>query len=116
MFNENTGFVIGDGGLILKKDSVIKSLHVKQLVPVKLYPNPASDKATLSFVLNKQLNIAVQVTDEQGNILLTQSTKSFEKGAQQMSLFVGGLHRGVYQVNLLNDGTVLGNARMVIVR
>ena len=29
---------------------------------------------------------------------------------------VGGLHRGVYQVNLMNDGTVLGNARMVIVR
>jgi hypothetical protein len=85
-------------------------------VPVKLYPNPASDKATLSFVLNKQLNVAVQVTDERGNILLTQSAKSFEKGAQQISLSVAGLQRGVYQVNLLAKGVMLGNARLVIVR
>jgi len=116
MFNETTGYVVGDGGLILKKDSVIKSAQVKQLVPVKLYPNPASDKATLSFVLNKQLNVAVQVTDERGNILLTQSAKSFEKGAQQISLSVAGLQRGVYQVNLLAKGVMLGNARLVIVR
>jgi hypothetical protein len=116
MFNENTGFIVGAGGLILKRDSVVKNVQVKQILPVKLFPNPASDKATLSFVLNKQLNIAVQVTDERGNILLTRSAKSFNKGAQQISLVVAGLHRGVYQVNLVTDGAILGNARLIIVR
>lgn len=116
MFNENTGFVVGDGGLILKKDSVVKNVQVKQLMPVKLYPNPASDKATISFKLEKQTKIAVQVTDERGNILLNQTAKSFEKGAQQINLPVTSLYRGVYQVSLLAEGVIIGNARLVIVR
>jgi hypothetical protein len=116
MLNENTGYVVGDGGLILKKDSIIKTVQVKQLLPVKLFPNPVNDKATLDFQLDKALKISIQVTDERGNIVLTQNAKSFDKGAHQINLLVPGLHRGVYQVNLLANGTILGNARLIIVR
>lgn len=115
MFNENTGFVVGDGGLILKKDSMVKNVAAKQLL-VKLYPNPADDKATLSFTLEKQMKISVQVTDANGNIVLTKAAVSLEKGEQQLSLPSSNLQRGIYQVTLLSNGKVLGTTKLIIVR
>jgi len=83
---------------------------------VKLYPNPAIDKATISFNLEKQTKIAVQLMDANGNIVLKQASKTFDKGEQQIMLSVSKLQRGIYQLNLLSGGDVLGNTRLVIVR
>lgn len=116
MFNENTGFVVGEGGLILKKDSVVKNPATKQLLPVKLYPNPANDKATISFKLEKQMKISVQVTDANGVIVSTKAAINLEKGEQQIVVPVSNLQRGIYQVNLLSDGNVLGVTKLVVVR
>jgi photosystem II stability/assembly factor-like uncharacterized protein len=115
MMNENSGYAVGNGGLVLKRDTVSKNIYVKNMLAVKAYPNPATDKATLDFSIDKQLKILVQLVDERGNIVLTQPAKTFEKGRQQVGLNIAGLHRGLYQVNLVAGGKVIGNASLLIV-
>jgi hypothetical protein len=116
MVNESSGYAVGDGGLILKRDSVLKNVQPKQRVTIKLYPNPAIDKATISFNLEKETKIAVQVADANGNIILKQAAKTFDKGEQQIILVASKLQRGTYLVNLLEEGTVIGSSRLIIVR
>ncbi|QEC67327.1 T9SS type A sorting domain-containing protein [Panacibacter ginsenosidivorans] len=116
MISESTGYVVGDGGLIMKRDSVVKNTPIRQMLPVKLYPNPAHDKATVSFNLEKQSKISVQVTDASGNIVTTRPAIILEKGTQQIILPVASLQRGIYQVNLISEGVVVGNSRLIIVR
>lgn len=116
MFNENSGFVVGDGGLILKKENAAKDAPARQMLQVKLYPNPANDKATLNFTLEKQMKISVQVTDASGNIVSTKAAVNLEKGTQQIVVPVSTLQRGIYQVNLIAEGAIIGNSKLVIVR
>lgn len=116
MISENTGYAVGNSGLILKRDTVQKNVQAKQMVTVKVFPNPANDKATLDFSIDKSLNISVQLVDERGSIVITQAAKFFEKGTNQLNLMLPGLHRGLYQVNLLANGTIIGKTSLLIVR
>lgn len=116
MFNEHTGYAVGNGGLVLKRDTIAKAAGAKQDVVLKLFPNPANDQAMLSFILDQPIKMHVRITDAGGNIVLTQAAKSFGKGAHQISLPVSALQRGVYQVNLLSDKQIIAHARLVIVR
>jgi len=116
MLNENSGYAVGNGGLILKRDTIVKNIAVKNMIAVKAYPNPATDRTTLDFSIDKQLKISIQLVDERGNIVLSQPAKIFEKGKQQVGLNVQSLHRGVYQVNIIAGGKVMGNATLMIVR
>ena len=114
MVNENTGYAVGDGGLILKRDTAIKKLS-PQMIAVKAFPNPVKDKASLSFTLTEPTMIAVQVTGERGNAVLNIPAKNYEKGLQQISLQVANLQRGLYHVNLVSKGITIAKTELLVI-
>ena len=70
---------------------------------VSLYPNPASDKATLSFVLNNNTNVNVQVLDAVGHLVSTVANGNMDKGQQNIEISTANLAAGVYNVIIKTD-------------
>ena len=116
MLNENTGYVVGDGGLLLKKDVNAKSVASKQLLHVSLSPNPSTNQATLAFTLDKALPVAVKITAINGKVVMVKAPVMLDKGTQQIILQVSELYKGTYDVNIISNKETIGSARMVIVR
>lgn len=115
MLDENTGYAVGEGGLILKRGTKTVTASAPS-ISVKLYPNPAHNSATINFKLNAEQAVAVQVTGEHGNIVWQQKEKSFTAGDQQLQINVSNLQPGLYQVNLLSKGVVIGNGQLMVAR
>jgi len=113
MLNENTGFTVGDGGLILKREEKAKEAPAS-IITVKLYPNPAVNHTVASFVLNESKPLAIQVSDEQGNMVWLQPEKTFANGNQELSIPVNNLRHGIYQVNILSKGKMMGRSRLLV--
>ena len=115
MVNENTGYAVGEDGLILKRE--VKSVAEPASVTyVKLYPNPARNSTTISFKLTEQKLVTVQVTSQQGNIVWLQKEKLYNSGNQQLQIPVNNLQPGLYQVNLLSKGITIGSSQLIIAR
>lgn len=115
MLNETTGYAVGQGGLILKRDIKTVVAPIASM-RVKLFPNPSRNNTVVSFKLDEAKSIAVQVVNGQGNIVWLQKEKLFNTGDQQLQLPVSKLQPGLYQVNLLSNGIVIGNSQLMVVR
>jgi len=66
---------------------------------VKVYPNPASDVATVAFTLKAASTVRVQLVDATGKVVKAIVNK-MEAGAHQVELNTTGLAAGMYFVNL----------------
>ncbi len=116
MLDKNNGFAVGDNGMILKREPINTANPIATIIPVRLYPNPAADGVQVSFALAETTNLRLQITNENGNIVLTQPAKSFEKGNELISLKVNHLPRGNYRVSLItNRQETMGTAQMMVV-
>ncbi|WP_375434032.1 malectin domain-containing carbohydrate-binding protein [uncultured Hymenobacter sp.] len=79
-----------------------------------LYPNPVSEKATLSFTAAAKQVARVEVLNSQGRVAL-QETQSTVAGANQLELATSKLAAGVYIIRVyLQEGII--NARMLVVK
>ncbi|UOQ64656.1 malectin domain-containing carbohydrate-binding protein [Hymenobacter volaticus] len=79
-----------------------------------LYPNPVSEKATLSFTAAAKQAARVEVLNSQGQVAL-QETQSTVAGANQLELATSKLAAGVYIIRVyLQEGII--NARMLVVK
>lgn len=116
MLNEQVGYAVGDGGLILKREPTASATSNSNLIAVKVYPNPANNVATTSFKLDKPFVIAVEVRDAQGNVALVKPAKMYYSGEQKIMLQVNNLQRGIYHLNLLVNGKAMGKTELLIVR
>ncbi|WP_277228894.1 malectin domain-containing carbohydrate-binding protein [Hymenobacter sp. YC55] len=94
----------------LKAKSSTKALATKW----NLYPNPVSEKATLSFTAATKQAARLEVLNSQGQVAL-QETQSTVAGANQLELATSKLAAGVYIVRVyLQEGII--NARMLVVK
>ena len=94
----------------LKVKSSIRALANKW----NLYPNPVSEKATLSFTASAKQVARVEVSSSQGRVAL-QETLSTVAGTNQLELATSKLAAGVYIVRVyLQEGII--NARMLVVK
>jgi len=114
MLDETSGYAVGDGGPILKREEKARAVAA-HLMAVKLYPNPARSQTVLSFMLNQSRSVAIQVSDEHGNIVWLSREKMFSSGNQQLSIPVSNLQHGIYQVNVLSKGKTMGSSRLLVV-
>lgn len=116
MLNEKVGYAVGDGGLILKRESGSGAASNSNLLAVKVYPNPANNVAAIKFKLDKPSAISIELRDAQGNVTFVESAKMYNSGEQKVLVQVNNLQRGIYHVNLLEGGKTIGKTELLIVR
>ncbi len=69
----------------------------------KIFPNPALNTATLSFSVEKDLNLSVKIYDMLGREITSQSNRRYLKGSYSMDVNVNNLAAGLYLVNFLSE-------------
>jgi hypothetical protein len=91
---------------VTMKIAVDVHLGVEDLEAQSLYatvaPNPASDKAVVSFFNPSQGQVQFDLYSLQGQ-LLQRSTAAFGEGAQQYELGLEGLTKGFYLLRIKHD-------------
>gem|GEM_PF-1889468 len=116
MQNKNKGYAVGDSGVILKRSSTEPFAEVSsQSLPLKVYPNPSSNSSVVSFTLNKQSNITLQVADEKGVIVYNKQAMQYSTGTHQIIIPVNNLQRGIYHINLIAGGKQVSKVDLLVV-
>ena len=117
MIDKNTGFAVGDNGLILKRKPAVTNATQPVALSVSLYPNPAANEVQVTFSLPQSARLLVQVTNENGNVMRQQTAGLFEKGKCAVQVKLNNLPRGNYRLSVLNDTKeVMGTARLLVVQ
>ncbi len=81
---------------------------------VEAYPNPFSDKVSLSFSVKENGRAQVHVYDLMGRLVGTAFDGNVEAGIETTATFdARSLSNGVYIYRLTNNGIVVGNGRML---
>ncbi|HLP95843.1 MAG TPA: T9SS type A sorting domain-containing protein [Saprospiraceae bacterium] len=80
---------------VVKLAPETSSTQTPTAIPLNLYPNPATQWITLNLPIIEQ-NMQVSITDEQGRLLQTRSTRTDEK------LDIAALPRGIYWVSAVS--------------
>ncbi len=66
-----------------------------------IYPNPASETTTISFLNSEEQQVTVELLDVQGKLLETILTPTLlPEGNQQINYSVASLSKGVYLVRV----------------
>jgi hypothetical protein len=70
-----------------------------------MYPNPASQNTTISFIIAERNNVIVSVYDVLGNLVSTVAQENaFEKGNHSIILNTSNLSSGIYYISLDVNG------------
>jgi hypothetical protein len=72
---------------------------------INIYPNPANNTASVTFMENKIESYTIQVTDISGKILLQKSNTS-TIGENKINLDISKFEKGTYIVYLINKEMV----------
>lgn len=99
----NTGYIVGDEGKILKKDSStgIAESH-KVTMPVTVYPNPAGDFVNLEFNTSGNQIVTIRIADVKGQVMLQQTIQVQSAGVQKVTLPVEALSPGCYFYHIVS--------------
>ncbi|MBK8846473.1 MAG: DUF11 domain-containing protein [Bacteroidetes bacterium] len=87
-------------------------LKIEKIEKIKLFPNPASDEATILFNNKPNQNVVLRITNVFGQIIL-------EKNIGQSQLFKFGTQdyaTGVYHIALLLEEQNIFNENLIIIR
>ena len=87
--------------------------EVENTYALSVYPNPANTNATVSFSLNKEAAVSINVTDLSGKVVYM-NTLGTVNGTQSVNVTTDALKSGVYMVNVTVDGNV--STQKLIVR
>ena len=74
---------------------------------LNVYPNPATDNATVSFNLNNASDVKVVVTDLAGNAVYTNNVANAAAGKYEFAINTNEMAAGVYTVNFTANNTVV---------
>ncbi len=81
-------------------------------ISAKIYPNPVDDILNTSFVLEKQSDVLITLTDITGKSILSKSLKA-NAGNNMQQLNVSGLSNGIYLVNYQINGQKIQSLKMI---
>ncbi|MGB0431689.1 MAG: T9SS type A sorting domain-containing protein [Bacteroidia bacterium] len=65
-----------------------------------VFPNPAADNVTLSFALENNDNINIQVVDLTGKVVVELGSADYTNGINQVNINTTSLKAGVYFINM----------------
>lgn len=97
--SENLGWVVGSNGTILRyggSSSSVTDPENEVTSTLNIYPNPFSQKATLTFDVPGQTKAEIEIYDLSGRKLCLVYSGSFLPGLQTISLELPALGNGVY--------------------
>ncbi len=84
-------------------DGVVTVEENKFLNDLSLYPNPTTNNASLSFYLNQQEEISIDIVDLVGKKVLSIFNGTLPSGQQFFSLPTNTLSKGIYFVRINNN-------------
>lgn len=105
-FDDLTGPNISD--VSINKQALEKGTRLDQN-----YPNPASDITSISFELNENTLIELDLIDINGKKILTLAKGNFMKGPHSVTVNVNNLSKGIYMYQL-QTGTSVFNKRLIV--
>lgn len=97
--SSNLGWAVGTNGTILRFGSASSGLNENSFLPddkVKIFPNPAAEKATLMLDLPADISLSIRIFDLTGRDLMTVFEGEMEKGVHQLMLDLSGIGDGMY--------------------
>jgi len=116
MTGENTGYAVGAGGIILKRDNATPVGQAEITAgSLSIFPNPAPGQTMLSVSVPNEEAAILQVMDLNGKLCREVAGIHLSTGINQMALDLSWLSPGAYVVSILTDHTVL-RKKMDVVR
>ncbi len=76
------------------------------IIDVKVYPNPFSEKTTISFTLNNSAKTVLNITNSNGDIVKKLVNSTLSSGEHSYELKSDNLIPGVYIYNLQINGSI----------
>ncbi len=77
-------------------------------VMFEVYPNPVSQTATVSFLLNVGSTVVIQILDVNGRSLKVIAQNAFSQGSHEITFNRESLSAGIYFVQLItNEGVMM---------
>lgn len=70
----------------------------------KVFPNPASSEMTLSYELQAEGWVQLELKNEEGRLVEVLEESNKTKGTHQLTIDVSGLRNGVYYISILSQG------------
>ena len=72
---------------------------------LKIFPNPVSDKVSISFLPPKYWNNSykIEIYNVKGELVLSQAEEIIQTGEQLLKLNLEGLSQGVYFIKIMDD-------------
>jgi hypothetical protein len=82
---------------------------------IRLYPNPAKDKAFIEISLTTAQNVQVQIFDAVGRIVQNLCNGYFEAGTHKLNINTSDMANGLYNVRI-HSGTTVNTLRLSVVK
>ena len=99
-YRMDTDFPVCDSSLVVSSTQVYRAPQTE----VKVYPNPANDKITVSFKESLTESYQLKIYDMIGQIVLSES---LDRGATEVELSVGALPNGTYLLKVGEEKPVI---------
>lgn len=88
--------------------------HNKWAGDIRVYPNPATEKVSVSFTLEKSLPVTYQVFNLVGRNIRSSGEEIFNRGLNKIDIPVQQLKNGTYFVRITTMGQLLLTAPFVV--
>jgi Secretion system C-terminal sorting domain len=122
MINSNTGFVVGDSGIILKTTNggVLTAINTSPVLPDQIelfqnYPNPFNPTTTIRYVIPKESFVTIKVYNLLGKEIATLVNDKKSAGSYSVDFNTNNFASGIYFYKLLS-GTYTATKKMVILK
>ncbi|MBL0106462.1 MAG: T9SS type A sorting domain-containing protein [Ignavibacteria bacterium] len=117
----NTGWAVGDDGVILKTDNLVELNEVNNILPDNYYlkqnfPNPFNPTTNLEFGISDFGFVSLKVYDILGKELAVLVNEQLSPGNYVKEFEGSNYPSGVYFYSLLIDGNVKDTKRMVLLK
>lgn len=93
-------------GLISKTDEIANRAQLK------MFPNPVSHQAHISFVNEKEQNIEIQILDQNGKVIQEINKGRINSGSQELSVDLSNLNSGSYSI-ILKTGNIISSISFI---
>ena len=80
---------------------------------VVLYPNPASDNATIAYSLNTESTVTIEVRDLAGKLVYSSNEGQLAAGSHSMTISTASMADGMYTYSLVANGAQVTNKFVV---
>jgi alpha-galactosidase len=92
-----------------ESDNVVEAI---KLSPLKIYPNPTTNRLTIEFDLDAEAPILLSIYDVSGKLISTENFEGVE-GANALYKDVFDLTNGFYIITISSEDKFLYNAKFI---